>query len=40
VKVTMKALRCIDKKGGIDNYILFTDEKGKREEMFVMNCLW
>jgi len=23
----MKALRCIDKQGGIDNYILFTDEK-------------
>jgi hypothetical protein len=26
VPVTAKALRCIDKKGGIDNYILFTKE--------------
>ena len=24
VRVTTKALRCIDKAGGIDNYLLFT----------------
>jgi len=26
VRVTAKALRCIDKAGGIDNYVLFTKE--------------
>jgi len=27
VRVSTKALRCIDKAGGVDNYILFTPEK-------------
>eukprot|EP01126_Amoeba_proteus_P033681 TRINITY_DN3316_c0_g1_i5.p1 TRINITY_DN3316_c0_g1~~TRINITY_DN3316_c0_g1_i5.p1 ORF type:complete len:143 (+),score=25.64 TRINITY_DN3316_c0_g1_i5:286-714(+) len=27
VPVTTKALRCVDKKGGIDNYVLYTPEK-------------
>ena len=27
IKITTHALRCIDKKGGLDNYLLFTRDK-------------